>query len=113
LAELLIINGIDVNAKSDLGRTPLHEAAEIDSRDIVKLLISNGADVNAKTKDGWTPLHSAIYFSRWNKDVIELLLTNGADINAITTDGKTPLSLAKEKGLEQTVELLLNQGAGN
>jgi len=51
--------GTDVNAKDKYGRTPLHEAAYWDHKEIVELLITKGADVNAKTKRGETPLDQA------------------------------------------------------
>ena len=46
--------GTDVNAKSKLGRTPLHHAA---TKEVAELLIAEGADVNAKSTSGYTPLH--------------------------------------------------------
>jgi ankyrin repeat protein len=60
IAELLIAEGADVNAKKDDGETPLHWAvvAALDSGDkeVVELLIAKGADVNAMSKFGETPL---------------------------------------------------------
>ena len=64
IAELLIAKGTDMNAKSNRGYTPLHEASkkekpEVKITEIIELLIAKGADVNAKTVDGETPLHLA------------------------------------------------------
>ena len=78
-------------------RTPLHIAAEKNSKEIGEILILNGADINAKTKitvsrskkpwlsendvDGQTPLH---YAAEKNATRIgELLISKGANINAI------------------------------
>ena len=64
VAELLIANGADVNAKAD-SWTPLHSAALTGHKEIVELLIAaKGADVNAKDDDGKTPLNWAIDFKK-------------------------------------------------
>jgi len=59
VAELLIAEGADVNAKNVVGQTPLHCAAMAGHKEIIELLIAAGADVNAKTKRGDTPLDLA------------------------------------------------------
>jgi ankyrin repeat protein len=69
IAELLITNGTDVNAKKAVeGETPLHEAAIEGHKEIAELLIVNGANVNAKDKGsgsliGRTPVDLAIILS--------------------------------------------------
>lgn len=102
-----IRGGADVNAKDELGRTPLYFAG---SKDVVEFLIANGADVNAKDPVGQTPLHFAA--RRGDKDVAELLIDKGADVNAKDSYFKwTPLAWAKAQGCNQIVELLLKHGA--
>ena len=49
----------DVNAKDDVGWTPLHSAAYDGHKEIVELLIAKGADVNAKNNFEDTPLDFA------------------------------------------------------
>ncbi len=111
LAELLILKGVDVNAKDDENQTPLHVAY---GRSVTELLINNGADIEAKDTRGRTPLHSAV-LSPWeihnNKDMIDLLITNKADINAITNSGWTPLHYAAREGYTEVAQLLIANGA--
>ena len=56
-AQLLLTQGAEINAKTDKGRTPLHDAAETDAAATAELLLKQGAEVNAESDDGLTPLH--------------------------------------------------------
>jgi cytohesin len=56
IAELLIAEGADTNAKDKLGDTPLQVAAYQAHKEIAELFIANGADVYAKADNGKTPL---------------------------------------------------------
>jgi len=59
IAQLLIDAGADVNAKGDVGWTPLHNAVNFghpSATEVIKLLIAKGADVNEKNDHGETPL---------------------------------------------------------
>jgi len=47
VAEELILLGIEVNARGDLGNTPLHEAALQGKMKFVRLLVDHGADLFA------------------------------------------------------------------
>src|SRR5436190_22622899 len=53
MAEFLLDNGTDPNAKNGEGITPLHLAAY---PEMVELLIHRGADIDARSNDGRTPL---------------------------------------------------------
>ncbi len=112
VAEFLLENKADVNAKDVDDETPLDLAATNGYKDVVELLLANKADVNAKTKSspggfigGWTPLHSAAF--KDYKDIAELLIAKGADINAKDNKDETPLQLAVQKGNEDILELML------
>jgi ankyrin repeat protein len=105
IAEFLIANGADVDARKRNGVTPLHVAAARGHGEIVKLLISGGANVNARTNDGETALHKAA--ESGYTETAELLLSNGANVNAVY-HGETPLFLAKT---EEMKALLRKYGA--
>jgi ankyrin repeat protein len=134
VAELLIANGADVNAKDDDGWTPLDGAIYGDDAKIAALLrkhggksgaedsilvavqllnteavkqhLAAGVDVNVKGSSGGTPLHFAT-----TKAIAELLIANGADLNAKDKGGDTPLHDAAKEGQKEVAELLIAAGA--
>jgi cytohesin len=137
IAELLIANGANVNAKTEEERyTPLHIAVDgsrmdiaehgsyIDGSylDVAKLLIVKGANVNAPSRrgkgslgNGRTPLQIAAELGR--KEFAELLIANGADVNLNARYDVTPLCIAArwegDSGElnRELVELLIDSGA--
>lgn len=68
--------GLNVNAKSKIGDSPLHFAAREGSFDTAKLLLDKGARVNEPGYEG-TPYATAIRHK--NEDVAHLLLQRGAN----------------------------------
>lgn len=52
--DALLKNGVDVNAKDDMGQTALHHAAMADNFDGVKRLIMGGADLTMQNAQGQT-----------------------------------------------------------
>ena len=82
----------DVNAKDDIGRTPLHYACAVGSRPLVELLLRRGAfkDVEEADKAGYRPLHVAA--EGGYHGVIKQLITQGdADVNSLGPDGFSAL----------------------
>lgn len=73
MVEVLVSNGLDVEARDYYGNTPLIGATNKGEIEVVKILLENGADVDAKGKDGKTALHIAVYkkhevfVERWSK----------------------------------------------
>ncbi|KAK3378979.1 nacht domain-containing protein [Lasiosphaeria ovina] len=100
---------VDVDARDDEGRTPLHRAAEYGCEGVVKLLLDNDADLESKSEHGRIPL--ALAAECGHEAVVRLLLERGANPNSKENDRQTPLQYAVERGHEVVVQLLLKQGA--
>lgn len=88
----LIHKGVNVNAKTFAGVTPLMYAAQNGDTAVAKLLLTHGADVGVRPMNGYTALISAIRSG--NPDMAEFLIRHGADINQPDYDNVTPLMYA-------------------
>jgi ankyrin repeat protein len=111
VAELLLANGADINARdSNGGFTPLDLAlSSYHYKDIVEFLLARGADANARSDQGLTPLQEAAM--RGQKDTVNLLLGKNADVNARDEKGNTPLLWALLLGHTDVAELLVTANA--
>ena len=96
----------NVNAKSQIGETPLMLAAINNQIELAKLLIQREADIN---KPGWTPLHYAA--SRGHREMMRLLIENDAYLDSESPNGTTPLMMAVFSNSPLAVKLLLEEGA--
>ena len=116
MTEILVLKGMDVNAKSNdykLGdETPLHIAARCGNLKTADLLLKHGANVNTsliRKYYAYTPL---ILASKGKYDkVVNLLIQNGADINAQDSRLRTPLHYAVMNNDTAVVDILLTNGA--
>lgn len=99
-----------VNARDEMGLTPLHRASlkGYGRGGIVRELSRAGADLEAEF-EGLTPLHMAC--GRGNDEVALVLLQQGADRDARTAEGFTALHCAAGKGGVACVRVLLQAGA--
>ncbi|HUX62708.1 ankyrin repeat domain-containing protein [Sulfuricella sp.] len=86
--KMLAANKSLVNARTELGSTPLHIAATRSNPEIAKLLLAKGADINAKDNNGTTPLHIAAFTGK--KELVEFFLSKGADAYAMDFKNETP-----------------------
>ena len=116
LAEYLINRGLDVNAATEDGYTPLHclphglidgfyDKKESRNIEMAKLFLSNGANINAINEEGETPLHIAIY----NGHIMtaNFLINRGADVSIKDKRGMTPFKYAVQGGRVSTAFLIL------
>jgi len=55
----LILSGADIDAKTRIGSTALHLAAEAGNLEMVEMLFERGADIDARDLEGKTPLQKA------------------------------------------------------
>ncbi len=108
----LIAHGADVNlACGDW--TPLHLAAEKDDAVMIHMLASHKADVDVKStgKRKWTPLHSAAFHGA--EKACKALWCEGAALDKRDAENMTPIDVAREKGHENIVALMMLLGAKN
>ena len=68
--------GANIEAKNDMGETPLIVAAVRDQREVVKLLLDKGANISAKDGSGETALERAVGLGQ--EEVAKLLREHGA-----------------------------------
>jgi len=71
LISYLLKLGADINAKNEIGNTPLTIAAMRGDDVLVTFLLKNGADSNLENNYGCTPIFYAVKTGR--KDIVELL----------------------------------------
>jgi len=89
IAQVLIDNGAQVDARNASGKTALQIAAMSRNLEVARVLIAGGADVNARGESGETPLHWAAIAMR--TEIVQLLLANGANPGLKTRNGETAL----------------------
>ena len=104
-----IAKGANVNARDQIGHTPLHWAVEEHRRAAAEVLIAKGADLNALNIADGTPLHTALRVN--DIELARLLISSGANLTIPGAERKTPLRAAIDEGDTEIVGLLLEAGA--
>lgn len=95
-----------------VGITPASEKGHVEI--VRELLEKTEMNVNHTNFVGWTPLLEAIVLNDGGdkqQQIVKLLLDHGANPHMTDKYGKKPLELAREKGYQEIVELLIAAGA--
>jgi len=109
ICRLLLDKGVQLEAKSSGGGTPLHHAAAQCHVEIVRLLCDRGADTEARSDNGERPLHSAAWKGHISV-VKELIEERNAEINARADDGRTALRYARHNNKTDVAAYLVSRG---
>ncbi len=92
----LLTQGVFVDCRADVERTPLMEAAYNGHAEVINLLIERGADVNAVDVGGETAIFRATYGDYI--ELVKLLREHGADLEVRNKQGLTAWDIAKDAG---------------
>ncbi|KAJ3286782.1 palmitoyltransferase akr1 [Rhizoclosmatium sp. JEL0117] len=107
----LIVMGQDVDTLDTMGRTSLMWTAyQGNSEESMKVLIKQGALLDRTDSTGMTALHWAVVSNHLK--FAKILIDAGASTDIKDPNGKTPGDWAKERGLDQTYDKLVEIAQG-
>ncbi|KAM0823535.1 hypothetical protein ACQ4PT_070810 [Festuca glaucescens] len=101
-------SGLDVNAVSKLGMTPMSYAAHEGKTQVIRYLLDRGVDPAMSDERGTTPLHNAAL--QGHCEVVRLLLSEGVPVDPVDHRGPQ-LQLAVSKDHDEAVKVLLEHSA--
>uniref|UniRef100_A0ABD2X5M5 Uncharacterized protein n=1 Tax=Trichogramma kaykai TaxID=54128 RepID=A0ABD2X5M5_9HYME len=107
---------VQVDARTNLGNTPLHMALTTGNTKMIEALLRRGADINLTDKDGSISLH-IICIREYNDDLMKTFfkitddLQQTVQVDARDKWGRTPLQTAVANLLLNAVDVLLDRGA--
>lgn len=109
--QLLLDNGLDVNAVDQLGESALHQAVQERNAMMVEILLKAGANANVEDTNVLIsgPLCRAIINGA--HDIVIMLLENGANIDTPDGIGDTALHIMARYSDEAMAKILLTKGA--
>lgn len=103
---LLLMNGGDIEARTDDGGTPLAHAVEREMAAAVKILLEHEADIKALSPGGISHLRVACEVG--NVRIAEILLEHGADLSDEDPTPQTFINVAAAKFHAKLVEVLMS-----
>ena len=110
LLKLLIENGANVDAVTNLGKNLMHMAAEGNQPSmLIYLITEQHLSAQSVDENGSTPLHWACYSGA--EEAVNFLLNLNVNINDQDKEKLTPLHLATNEGRENIVLKLLQKNA--
>jgi palmitoyltransferase len=110
LLKLLIENGANVDAVTNLGKNLMHMAAEGNQPSmLIYLITEQHLSAQSVDENGSTPLHWACYSGA--EEAVNFLLNLNVNINEQDKEKLTPLHLATNEGREKIVLKLLQKNA--
>jgi len=107
----LLAKGARVDARNELGWTPLIVAVKEDRFEIVSNLVEKGADVNARSTSTVGSAVLCFAASAGDLKVIQFLLDHSADIEIQSKNGTTPLYAAVTEKKLDVARFFLAKGA--
>ncbi|KAL2810045.1 ankyrin repeat-containing domain protein [Aspergillus granulosus] len=119
ITRFLLCHGadVDISARDDEGRTPLHYAASYGHVAAIRILVEHGADINAQDEEGNTPLHLMMMNGKpapddWCIPALRVMFELGADTEVgLYEDGKKALHIAVLNQRDTDfMEVLLSEG---
>ena len=111
VANYLIENGADINAKSSDGNSVIVWSVwNYGDIRILRMLIERGADINAMNVSERKTILT-ISIQNCNRDIAKYLIENGADIRKPNKMKSTGLYYAYQYKLEDIIDLLKKRGA--
>lgn len=111
VAQILLINGVNLTSQDSFGELPLHLALENNLESIAGEMIcrlKGHPCLNHADRQGRTPLHVAC---RKNARLAIQLIESGVNVNLLNATGRTPLHEAFDAQMEDVALALLKHGA--
>jgi ankyrin repeat protein len=111
--QLLLDHGADINARAELGMTPLMWAAQMGRPAAVTFLLAHGANPNiVELFNSSTALMQAAASERADPDITKALLAANADVTPVDDEGASALGWAIRRGNPEIINLLASHEAG-